>query len=164
MKKKALRFLLGMLSSIVIISYPSFAETSPQGKASVSQGRYLAKIAGCNDCHTKGWMATEGKVPESDWLTGDVTGWSGPWGTTYAPNLRLFMQGLSENAWVGFARKMKARPPMPWWALHEMKEKDLRSIYRFVKSLGSPGQSAPTSLPPGQQPHPPYFMFVPPSP
>jgi hypothetical protein len=36
-----------------------------KGKASVSAGLYLVKIAGCNGCHTKGWIATEVKIPES---------------------------------------------------------------------------------------------------
>lgn len=31
----------------------------------VERGRYLLKIAGCNDCHTPGYLMAEGKVPEN---------------------------------------------------------------------------------------------------
>src|SRR4051794_1557083 len=57
-------------------------------KSKEDVGRYLIKIAGCNDCHSPGGM--ENKLgPESDWLTGSPLGFNGPWGTSYAPNLRL---------------------------------------------------------------------------
>lgn len=151
-----------LLATVTIVSHISFAEEPSQGTASISAGRYLAIIAGCNDCHTKAWTASEAKIPEKDWLTGDITGWIGPWGTTYAPNLRLFFQNLSEDAWVDMAHKLQARPPMPWWSLHAMKDADLRSIYRLVKSLGPVGQAGPSYQPPGQQPKAPYFRFVPP--
>lgn len=82
--------------------------------AQVARGRYLVMMSGCNDCHTHGYLLSEGKVPEPDWLTGETIGWYGPWGTTYAINLRLFMRDLSEDAWIKFARAVKARPAMPW--------------------------------------------------
>ncbi len=133
------------------------SKTSPQ----VAQGRYLVTMSGCNDCHTHGYLQLEGKVPESDWLTGESVGWYGPWGTTYPINLRLFMQNLSEDAWIKFSRAVKSRPAMAWWVLHEMKEQDLRAILLYVKNLGPKGVTAPAYLPPNQKPKPPYFEFVP---
>jgi mono/diheme cytochrome c family protein len=127
----------------------------------VAQGRYLVMMFGCNDCHTHGYLRSEGKVPEADWLTGESVGWYGPWGTTYPINLRLFMQYLSEDAWIKFSRAVKSRPAMPWWELHEMKEQDLRAIYLFIKHLGPKGVNAPAYLPSNQKPKPPYFEFVP---
>ena len=47
-----------------------------------ARGKYVVTIGGCNDCHTPGYAEKEGKVPEKDWLTGDILGWRGPWGTT----------------------------------------------------------------------------------
>ena len=44
--------------------------------ASVARGRYIARIAGCNDCHTAGYAPSGGKVPEKDWLMGDALGWT----------------------------------------------------------------------------------------
>lgn len=58
-------------------------------KASIERGRYIAKVAGCNDCHTPNYAMSGGNVPEKDWLTGDHLGWKGPWGTTYPANLRI---------------------------------------------------------------------------
>ena len=79
----------------------------------VDRGRYLVGIAGCNDCHTPGFALKNGKVPEAQWLTGDALGWRGPWGTTYAPNLRLYMQTLREEEWVKKAQTLATRPPIP---------------------------------------------------
>lgn len=143
------------------------AEPGPQAKqaakldetAKVERGRYLIKMAGCNDCHTSGYGLASGKVPEKQWLMGDTLGWYGPWGTTYATNLRLYMQGLSENQWVKAARKMKTRPPMPWFTLRDITDGDLRAMYAFVRYLGPGGEPAPAYLPPFKEPKPPFIQF-----
>src|SRR5262249_3562199 len=83
-------------------------------------------------------------------LTGDKLGWRGPWGTTYAPNLRLLVKTLSEDQWLTYARR-EMRPPMPWYNLRDMSERDLRAIYRYVKHLGPAGEPAPTYLPPAHE-------------
>ena len=62
------------------------------------------QIAGCNDCHTPGYTASAGRVAETLWLTGDQLGWRGPWGTTYASNLRLLVKDISANQFVKLAR------------------------------------------------------------
>ncbi len=86
----------------------------------IERGRYITKIAGCNDCHTPGYAPTGGKVAEKDWLVGDALGWNGDWGTTYPANLRLTLATMTEDQWVGYARKLESRPPMPWFALRDM--------------------------------------------
>lgn len=128
---------------------------------SVQAGRYLVQIGGCNDCHTPGWDRAPGKIPESDWLTGVPLGWQGPWGTTYAANLRLFIPTMTEDAWVKLAHTRTALPPMPWSTLNDMSEQDLRSVYQFIKSLGPKGQQTPPDLPPGQKPKTPYLELLP---
>ncbi len=128
----------------------------------VDRGRYLVKIAGCNDCHTPGYLLSEGKIPEDLWLTGDSFGWRGPWGTTYAANLRIGVQSLTEDQWVSFAKTLRARPPMPWFNLNEMHDDDLRAVYRFIRHLGPGGGPAPSYVPPDQEPNPPYAVFPPP--
>ena len=30
----------------------------------VEQGRYISTIGGCNDCHTSGYLMSEGQVPD----------------------------------------------------------------------------------------------------
>ena len=49
----------------------------------VERGRYLARVAGCNDCHTPDYAGKDGRVPLDRWLSGDRFGWRGPWGTTW---------------------------------------------------------------------------------
>ena len=73
----------------------------------VARGRYLVQIAGCNDCHTPGYMESAGGVDEALWLTGNPVGWTGPWGTTYPPNLRLLADKLPEGQWLSYARRTR---------------------------------------------------------
>jgi mono/diheme cytochrome c family protein len=136
-------------------------QKSPLLKADpqIQRGKYLVKIAGCNDCHTAGYAASGGKIPESLWLTGDKLGWRGPWGTTYPPNLRLYMRDVSEAKWIQRAKTVETRPPMPWFVLHDMTEQDLRAIYKYVTALGPAGEAAPIYVPPGKEPHTPYVQF-----
>ena len=126
---------------------------------SIERGRYLARIAGCNDCHTPGYAQAGGKVDEKLWLTGDTLGWQGAWGTTYPSNLRLVLAKMSEQEWVRVAKSAQYRPPMPWFALHDMSEADLRAIYRYVRHLGPAGEPAPAYLPPGQAAKGPVIAF-----
>jgi mono/diheme cytochrome c family protein len=129
------------------------------GDALIERGRYLVQIAGCNDCHTPGYAQSGGKVEEKLWLTGETLGWRGPWGTTYAANLRLSLQPMSENGWIQYARSAKMRPPMPWFALRDMTEDDLRALYRYIKSRPVAGDRVPAYVPPGQAPKGPYVQF-----
>lgn len=128
-------------------------------KKTADHARYIIKIAGCNDCHTTGYAEAAGKIQEKDWLKGDATGWRGPWGTTYASNLRLYFHNLSEEQWVRTARSVQFRPPMPWFVLREMKDHDLRVIYRFIRHLGPAGEPAPAYVPPDQEPRQPFILF-----
>jgi hypothetical protein len=98
-------------------------------------------------------------VPEKDWLKGDALGWRGPWGTTYASNLRLYMQKVSAAEWVSLARRLRTRPPMPWFNLNAMTDGDLRAIHRYVRSLGVPGDPAPAFVAPDKEPPPPFVQF-----
>jgi mono/diheme cytochrome c family protein len=150
-----MKILASMLA--LLVACPAFAQqkTDPQ----VNRGRYLIKIGGCNDCHTAGYAPSGGKVPEAQWLMGDALGWNGPWGTTYATNLRLYMQDLTEEQWVKTARSLTARPPMPWFNVRAMSSGDLRAMYRYVRSLGPAGKPAPAYLPPDKTPPEPVVRF-----
>ena len=125
----------------------------------VERGRYVAQVSGCNDCHTDGYLMNNGNVPVSQWLKGSRFGWHGPWGTTYASNLRLFMKDMSETDWIKAAHSLTLRPPMPWFNLNAMHDDDLRALYYFVRSLGDPGEPAPAYLPPGEEPRTAFALF-----
>lgn len=125
----------------------------------VERGRYLLKTSGCNDCHTAGYLLLEGKTPEAQWLMGDTFGWRGPWGTTYATNLRLLADTLTERQWITMAKTLKRRPPMPWFNLNAMTPADLGAMYQFLRYLGPAGKPAPAYLPPDQEPTGPHATF-----
>jgi len=117
----------------------------------VARGRYLVKIAGCNDCHTPGYTKSKGSIPEEKWLTGNSLGFKGSWGVTFPENLRLLMQRLTEEQWVAMAESFRPEPPMPWYAVSAMSEEDKRAIYRFIRSLGPAGVPAPEHIHPDEE-------------
>jgi mono/diheme cytochrome c family protein len=139
------------------LALPALAQ--PKDDTQLKRGKYLVQIGGCNDCHTAGYAPSGGKVPEKDWLLGDALGWNGPWGTTYATNLRLSMQDLSEEQWVKKAKSLNARPPMPWFNVRAMTTADLRALYRYIRHLGPAGKPAPAYLAPDKTPPQPYVAF-----
>lgn len=129
----------------------------------VARGRYLARVAGCNDCHTPGYPQSDGKVPEQNWLVGVDVGFSGPWGVSYASNLRLVAQGMSAEQWRAHARAPR-RPPMPWFALRDMSDADVDALYAFLRHLGPAGVPAPAAVAPGQPIPTAHIPFVPQAP
>ena len=128
--------------------------------ASVERGRYLVQIGGCNDCHTPDYGQLAGEKPVEEWLTGWSVGFRGPWGTSYASNLRLSVEGMTEEQWLSFARAPRL-PPMPWFNLRDMTDEDLRSIYLFITDLGPKGERMPNAAAPGQSVNTPYIVFEP---
>jgi mono/diheme cytochrome c family protein len=147
----------------VAVAAPWVAQAANKGKttgsAQLERGNYLVRIGGCNDCHTPGYFPSNGKVPEKDWLTGDRLGWRGPWGTTYAANLRMYMQSLTEEQWLKKAKSLKTRPPMPWFTVQQMNTADLRAIHAYIRHLGPGGEPAPAYVPPDKEPPPPFVQF-----
>jgi mono/diheme cytochrome c family protein len=127
---------------------------------SIAHGRYLATISGCHDCHTPGYARSGGQAPVANWLTGSGVGYQGPRGTAYPANLRLTVQSITEAQWLVFARAER-RPPMPWFSLREMSDRDLTDIYRFIRSLGPTGVPAPAAVPPGGKVNTPFIVLEP---
>ena len=119
------------------------------GDSDVEAGRYLAVAALCNYCHTANWQP-KGDVPVEQWLAGNPVGWEGPWGVTFASNLRLRAQEWTEDQWVQTLKTRKEREPMPWSSVNQMSENDARALYRFLKSLGPAGEHTPAPIGPGE--------------
>lgn len=126
----------------------------------LARGEYLVRIAGCNDCHTPAYGERGGDVPMQEWLVGSPLGFTGPWGTTYAVNLRLKTAEMDEAGWLRYSATLHTRPIMPDFSVRAMHEEDRRALYRFIRSLGPGGGKAPAYLPPGQTPPPPYMQLV----
>jgi mono/diheme cytochrome c family protein len=146
------------LACCLLLATVAHAQSSAPGNP-VERGRHLIKIAGCNDCHTAGYGPSGGQTPEKDWLQGDELGWQGPWGTTYATNLRLHFSQRSEKQWLHEARAMKTRPSMPWFVFREMSDSDLRAIYAYMRKAGPAGRPVPGYVPPGQAAPGPVVRF-----
>lgn len=158
-----------MLTTLVALFIAVSASAgSPVPKASkkaIAHGKYLIHIGGCNDCHTPGYALNGGTAPQDRLLTGEGFVFSGPWGTTFPINLRLFVQDLTAQQWIQIVRTTKARPPMPWYQFQGMSDYDLASMYYYVRSLGPAGEPAHAYMPPGKLPSPPYMqMVLPPAP
>jgi mono/diheme cytochrome c family protein len=150
-----LGFAFGLL--LAAVSPPALAQD-----VSVEEGLRISRITGCHDCHTQGFAESGGRIDPALALTGSPIGFQGPWGTTYPSNLRLVLEPMGEDAFVDYAKALETRPPMPWFNLHHMTDGELRSFYRYVKSLGDPGEPAPAFAPPGEAPTTPFIVFAPP--
>ena len=122
----------------------------------LERGKYMVVTGHCNNCHTEGYGVNAGKIPEAKWLLGNSVGWRGKAGTSYAPNLRLYVQSMPVEGWLAVAKNSRARAPMPWWSLRDTSDEDLTAMYAYIGSLGPVGLPAPLFLPPDQTPRPPY--------
>ncbi len=117
-------------------------------------GKYLIVVGGCNGCHTPAWHKSNGNLDPKLWLTGNPEGFKGPWGTSYASNLRLSARRISERNWLRMFRTRTQKPPMPWMNVRQMSDRDVLAIYRFLRDLGPAGKPTPADLPPSATPQP----------
>ena len=139
------------------------SDPSVQAKTMEQAGEYLTIVGSCNDCHTQGWTELKGKVAPADRFAGLNVGFRGDWGTSYGKNLRTVVQRESEDHWVKVlttADEGDGKLPMPWWNTAQMTERDLRAMYRYIKSLGPNTKGVPRSLPPGKEPTGPYIWVT----
>ena len=160
MKRKLVACAALVAATLSASSVVCAQDAKSAGASPLARGRYLVMIGGCNDCHTDGYAPSGGVTPEKDWLLGSgPLGFRGPWGTTYAPNLRLTASKMREDAWVKYGKELKTRPPMPWFNVNAMSEPDLRAMYRFIRNLGPVGAPALPYLPPEKEPKSPYIQW-----
>lgn len=145
----------------VATASPNTSTPDPASDAELlARGEYLLRVGGCHDCHTPGYAEQQGNVDRAQWLLGSERGYRGPWGTTYASNLRLKLADMDEEEWMAYSENLRTRPIMPDFILRTMHADDRRAIYRAVSALGPAGEPAPSYLPPGQRPPPPYMELV----
>jgi mono/diheme cytochrome c family protein len=137
-----------MLATLLALSGLAAMASDP----AIARGRSIAVDAGCVACHSPDGAA----AAERGWLTGNATGQLGPWGTTYASNLRVTLARMSEETWVRYATKLKPRAPMPADSLKRLDERDLRALYRYVRAAGVEGAQVPYAMAPGQVPPAPF--------
>lgn len=136
-----------VLATAVLMAGAASASTEQADRAKLDRGRYLVVIAQCNNCHTSGYTASQGRLPESAWLLGDTRGRVTSEGTVYATNLRHFIAHLSLPQWLQVVRQGQSREPMPWWNLRAMTDEDLSAMYVYIRSLQPVGEAAPPFQP-----------------
>jgi hypothetical protein len=129
---------------LVILSLSLAPATfAASGDVSVERGLQVSIVGSCHVCHTEGYSESGGKIDPEKAFKGRSVGYRGPWGTTYAWNIRINVQKQSEQEFVQFFKYFRSLPPMPWYALRVMDETDVRSLYQHIKSLGEPGEQIP---------------------
>ena len=154
-------------------------------------GENLVHNAGCNDCHTPKKMGPNGpeddkslmlsghpaQQPGPDFdkneaakkgliVTQTFTAWTGPWGTTFAPNLtsdstgiggwkeEQFLKALKEKKWMGLDDTRPLMPPMSMMPVTLMSDDELKAIFAYLKSTPPVKNTAPQAvlLPPPPPP------------
>ena len=123
---------IDLCAAVVLCIVPS-SQLLAADEVSVERGLYISIIGGCHFCHTEGYREADGKIDPEKALKGSSIGWQGPWGTTYAANLRDSAMGFTEDKWVDHFKNKVNLPPMPSYQIQAMSESDLRSVYLYIK-------------------------------
>jgi len=185
--------IMGLFSLFLVLETTFAAEqkTADGKKAMIDRGLYLVTVGGCNDCHSPKKMTPNGPAPdEARLLSGhpaneklpevppnifgpdkwgaitnnNLTGWVGPWGTSYSSNLspdpntgtgawneELFIRILRTGKFMGAGRDIL--PPMPWYDFAKLTDADLKAMFAYLKSLKPVKNQvpAPVLAPPPQR-------------
>ncbi len=171
----------------------SASEKAAKGgkNAAVERGRYLVTVGGCNDCHSPKNFGPQGPSPDESRLlsghpadskmppapqgliapdkwgaitTNDLTGWVGPWGTSFAANLTPDKTGIGGWTADQFIKTMRTGkhwgegrpilPPMPWQDFAKMTDGDLRAVFAYLQTLKPISNAVPPPAPPAGGPGP----------
>lgn len=158
--------------------------TAHGAPSAVERGSYIVNSMGCFDCHTPLKMGPDGpepdrtrwlsghpeslgmppapRLPEGPWqvsVSGTLTAWAGPWGTSFAANLTpdkdtglgtwteaQFVQAIRTGRHMGVGRPIL--PPMPIAAISNMTDDDLRAVFAYLRSIPAVRNRVPDPVPP----------------
>ena len=184
--------LAGALCITVLLSSPNTPKPkSPAAmKKQIERGSYLVHGGGCNDCHSPKIFTPQGPIPDTTKLlsghpaesklpeipkgvlgpqgwgalvSGDLTAWVGPWGTSFTRNLTpdtatgigswtedIFIKAIRTGKDMGEGRDIL--PPMPWPEYRNLTDDDLRAIFAYLMSLPPVENAVPDPISPtGEQ-------------
>ncbi len=148
---------------VAVLGLTASVAYGQDAEVSIAKGARIAVIGGCHDCHTAGYAESNGVVDPAMALKGNPVGYQGPWGTTYAPNLRIVAANHSEDDFVEYLKTFETKPPMPWFNVHAFNEPEMRSLHQYIVSLGEVGDPAPDYVPPDGKVTMPFTVFAPPT-
>lgn len=151
-------------------------------------GEHLVTVGACHDCHSPKKMTAMGPDTDSSKLlaghiagspelvvnrkemqakglvvTGDLTTWVGPWGTSYTANLtsdesgignwkeEQFIYALRHGKLKGMASSRDLLPPMPWQMYKHFTDEELKAIFAYLKTTTPISNVVPPPLPPVTQ-------------
>jgi mono/diheme cytochrome c family protein len=182
------KWILGVALAVCVLATASLASaagTKRDGSA-VARGKYLVEYGGCNDCHTPWKMGPNGPAPDRSRLlsghpeslelppppklqagpwalvaTATMTGWSGPWGVSFAANLtpdretgmgawteQNFIESMRTGRHLGRGRPIL--PPMPYFSLANLTDSDLKAVFAYLRSIPAIKNRVPDPIPPAE--------------
>jgi hypothetical protein len=118
--------------------------TSPVAAPGLSdplkRGGYLAKLIGCEECHTA-VDNHHNPIPGTEFAGGQV--FEGRWGKVASANLTPDPSGIPYYDEVLFIRVMRTgvvgsrelNQFMPWWVFRNMTDQDLAAIFTYLRTL-----------------------------
>jgi hypothetical protein len=101
------------------------------------------------------------QVLSSNWIHSNLSGtaWVGSWGVSFAANLtpdgetglgnwneEVFIKTFWTGKHMGIGRNLL--PPMPWQAIGQLNNEDLKAIFAYLKSLTPVKNQVPDPIPP----------------
>src|SRR6267378_6984147 len=141
---------LGAVSKTLVMGAAVLVAASLQPRvacadsAQVARGKYLVRLAGCNDCHTPGYFL--GKPDMTRYLAGSDVGFEIPGvGTILGRNLTPDKEtGIGDWTLKQIVTALRTglrpdgrmlSPIMPWAAYGAMTQPDVEAIAVFLKTL-----------------------------
>lgn len=164
------RSLLLGVSALAAAATAAAGAPAKTSQVQIKRGEYIVNMMGCSDCHTPWKMGPKGPEPDTSlhlsghpagmkmppapqlampWMaaaSATMTGWSGPWGVSYAANLtpdpetglgkwteQMFLDAIRTGRHQGKGRPIL--PPMPQPALKNATDADLKAIFAYLRSI-----------------------------
>jgi hypothetical protein len=116
--------------------------------------------------HPQGLALPPAPPPSGPWMASvaaTMTAWAGPWGVSFTANLtpdpdtglgswteQQFVDTLRSGRHLGRGREIL--PPMPWPAIRNMTDDDLKAIFAYLRSIPPVKNRVPEPLPPPDAP------------
>jgi len=116
--------------------------------------------------HPQGMVLPPAPPPSGPWIASvaaTMTAWAGPWGVSFTANLtpdpdtglgswteQQFVDTLRSGRHLGRGREIL--PPMPWPAIRNMTDDDLKAIFAYLRSIPPVKNKVPDPIPPAEAP------------
>lgn len=107
-----------------------------------------------------------GVISPTGWTamtTADMTAWAGPWGISFSANITpdnvtgigawtegAFIEAMRTGKHLGAGRPIL--PPMPWQAIGQVSDDDLRALFAYLMSIKPISNQVPQPVPPAISP------------